>query len=331
MPWNDLGTLAADETFLKNFYFNMLTNQVSMKPFSILASLRLAVLVLSIVCVSSATLRADQVIDFEDVVLPASGFINGGESGTSNVTPLTSGGASFSNGYSTDFGGFWSGFGFSNVQDNTTPGVVNQYASYSGGGALIGGGLDPGGTYAIANPGFLAPAVINLAAGSDPLSIAMNNTTYAGIAMDTGNDGNPMPFVSGAFGSGQGDLDPSGNDFLRITFTGYDSPDAMGGTTGALTRYLADFRADKSDNVDALLFGGNDYILEDFLTVDLTSLGSARSIGLTFEGTDVGGFGLNTPSYVALDNLTVTAIPEPGSLVLLSGLAAVGVLRRRRR
>lgn len=303
-----------------------------MMSFSVFASARPVVLAFSIVCVFNATVHADHVIDFEDVMLPASGFINGGESGVSNTTPLTSGGVSFANGFSvSEFGRFWSGFSFSNIENSTTPGFGNQYASFSGGGALIGGGPDPGGAYAIANPGFASPAVINLAAGSHPLSVAMNNTTYAGIAMATGDDGNPEPFVSGAFGSGLEDLDPNGDDFLRITFTGYDSPDAMGSTTGALTRYLADFRADKSDNVDALLFAGNDYILEDFLTVDLTPLGSARSIGLTFEGSDVGGFGLNTPAYVALDNLTVTAIPEPGSLVVLSGLAAVGVLRRRRR
>ena len=112
------------------------------------------------------------------------------------------------------------------------------------------------------------------------------------------------------FGGPTGD-DP---DFFSVTLTGVDGG---GAETGAVTFFLADYRfADNS----------LDYVVNDWQKVDLTPLGAARSIGLSFASSDVGQFGINTPTYVALDDLTL--VPEPASLALL---AVGGLLLRRRR
>ena len=67
--------------------------------------------------------------------------------------------------------------------------------------------------------------------------------------------------------------------------------------------------------------------------VDLTPL-SASTIDLEFFGTDTSEFAgqtfLNTPTYVAIDTVSITAIPEPSTFATL-GMAAVLFPRRRRR
>jgi hypothetical protein len=54
------------------------------------------------------------------------------------------------------------------------------------------------------------------------------------------------------------------------------------------------------------------------------------TIEFTFDGSDQGTFGLNTPAYFAMDDLTVTAVPEPATWALLAGGAATALLARRR-
>ena len=68
-----------------------------------------------------------------------------------------------------------------------------------------------------------------------------------------------------------------------------------------------------------------DYIVDDWTWVDLTGLGPIVGLEFTMSSSDVGEFGMNTPSYFAMDN-----VPEPTTLglLLLGGLA---VARRRRR
>lgn len=75
-------------------------------------------------------------------------------------------------------------------------------------------------------------------------------------------------------------------------------------------------------------------IVRDWIEIDFegTAIENANMIGVEFRSTDTGMFGINTPTYVAIDNLTLTAIPEPSSiaLVMLSGFG-FSVSRRRKR
>jgi hypothetical protein len=242
-------------------------------------------------------------IDFEDLSLGANSFYNGGP--TTNTLGWTSGGATFGNSFNSNFGGFWNGFSYSNVNNTTVAGFTNQYATYTG------TGFGGSGNYAVSY--FGNRAFINLPVGTFAQSVRVTNTTYAALDMLNGSG------FSKKFGGVTGN-DP---DFFRVTFTGFDGLSGEGNTTGSVTFTLADYTF--ADNTE-------DYIVDSWEELDLTPLGGAQSLRLSWASSDTGSFGINTPTYVALDNLTVSAIPEPASAVgLLGGLTlAITLLRRRR-
>ncbi|MFM8953572.1 MAG: DUF4465 domain-containing protein [Planctomycetaceae bacterium] len=243
-------------------------------------------------------LASPVVVTFDDLTLSGSNsYDNGGP--TTNTDGWTSQGTFFGNNF-TDWGdGFtsWDGFAYSNVNDATTPGFTNQYAAFTG--TAFSGTI-----YAITYAG--AQAFINLPAGYRPGSLRITNTTYTAFDLIDGS-GFSRPFGPG--------------DSLRVTFTGYSGSSATGLTTGSTTFYLADFR------------NGGSTIVNTWELLDLTPLGSAVSIGLAWESTDVGEFGINTPQYAAIDDLTLTPVPEPSALALAAcgGIAALGAWRRRQR
>jgi hypothetical protein len=103
------------------------------------------------------------------------------------------------------------------------------------------------------------------------------------------------------FGGENGD-DP---DWFKLTITGQD---VAGAVTGEVDFYLADFR-----------FANNtqDYIVHDWTFVDLTSLGDhVKCLEFGLFSSDSGQYGMNTPSYFAMDHLTL--VPEPSMLILFA-------------
>ncbi len=246
------------------------------------------------------------VVDFSDVSLAANTFTFGGPGTADEYVPqsvvLSSGPAGFGTTI-TRYGSddFWTGFAFSNRGDTTTNSWTNDTSSFTGGG--VGGG----GTFAVAYWASYDPApLIELPEGLRPDSVKLTNTTYTALTI---RDGDPNNFSSGRYGPG---------DFLSVTFTGKSGADGTGSTTGTATFFLADFRS------------GGSLIVDAWTPFSLTALGDARSILLGFDSSDVGDYGINTPTYVALDDLTLVAVPEPGGLALAvaAGLAIVLVRRR---
>ena len=71
------------------------------------------------------------------------------------------------------------------------------------------------------------------------------------------------------------------------------------------------------------LANGNS-ILQDWTFVDLKGSGieDADLIGLEFRSSDVGMFGINTPTYVAVDDIVLVAVPEPA---ISMGLLLLGL------
>jgi hypothetical protein len=202
---------------------------------------------------------------------------------------LPRGGAFFNNTYDSTFG-VWAGWSYSNVNNTTTAGYTNQYASYPGTG--VGGA----GNYGVAFNFSPGDARIMLPAGTLPLTVSITNTTYAALSMKNGDS------FAKKFGGASGN-DP---DFFLLTFQGRDSGDNL---TGTVLFYLADYR-----------FSNNalDYIVSNWQSVDLSSLpATTRSLTFDLTSSDNGEFGMNTPSYFALDSLVV-AVPEPSTVILTS-------------
>lgn len=251
---------------------------------------------------AAITVGFDELSTYTETTATGS-YFNGNSGGGANANGWTSGGAFFGNTYSVDpqYGGFWSGWSYSNVNDPTTASYTNQYASATGTG--VGGS----GNYAIA---YDDGAYFNLPSDQRIDSLSISNTTYTYFTMRDGNQ------FSEKFGG------PNGNepDFFKVTFNGFSGLGATGSSTGSTDFYLADFR-----NIN----NTPNYIVDDWRSVDLTGLGNARSIGLTFDGSDADiQFGLNTPKFAAVDNIVFSAVPEPGSFALVGSLVIALTLHR---
>jgi hypothetical protein len=259
------------------------------------------------IAVAAATQAA--VCTFDDNLLPPESHWGGAGSGEAG---FTSGDAYFPH---NDGGWSWDGFAYSNETDTTTAGISNQFSAITGGGVLgsanYGLGYIPSdwasGTY---DP---IPQTVSLGAVTgenynQTLSGAwFTNTTYAYLAMRDGDS------YAKQFGGESGD-DP---DWFKLIVRGIDE---QGGYTAPIDFYLADFRF--SDN-------SQDYILDEWTWVDLSGLGPVVALEFSVDSSDKGAYGINTPTYFALDNLTV--VPLPGAFWLLcSGLAILTGTRKRR-
>ena len=243
------------------------------------------------------------VIDFQNLPVPPSGFFNGDPGtlapGQSVTSPWTSGGVAFANTFGIDsYGGFdyeyWSGFAYSDVVNTTDAAFTNQYASYPGGGF-------GSSTYAVAYA-YSDAAAVTLPVATTVSGFQIANTTYAALTMKNGDQyGFSAPLPAGGW--------------FSTTATG-----RLGGaTTGSATFYLADLRSGSSPGV-----------LAAWSWFDLTSLGTVDRIEFSFDGSDKGSFGLNTPAYFAMDDLTVNAVPEPTFSVILASAGIALLIRRCR-
>jgi len=253
-------------------------------------------LTLAILAVAAAA--RGEVVTFQDLTVPQAGYFNGDPGnlvpGDEVSQPWQSAGVAFSNTYGIDADfafPYWLGFAYSNVVNTTTAGFTNQYASYPGGGYQSS-------TYAIAySPG----ATVTLPEAAIVSGFQIANTTYGYLAMRDGDQFSPALPAGGWF---------------RVTATGRRA----GSPTGSAEFYLADLRGESPPGIVA----GWDWF-------DLSGLGTVDEVGFAFSGSDVGSFGLNTPAYFALDNLTLTAVPEPATWALMAAAAGVAAVARSRR
>jgi hypothetical protein len=163
----------------------------------------------------------------------------------------------------------WEGFSVSKNTDRQTSGYDNEYSVYAASGA---NGSEK---FAIAfqafnditNCRFIGNQEFNFK------SLMINNSTLTVLALKDGL------FSAKAFGE---------NDWFKIIITGLDANKIQ---TGKVEFYLADFRDGKS------------YICREWTEVDLTGLGKANKLQFTFESTDNGEFGMNTPAYACIDDI----------------------------
>lgn len=253
--------------------------------------LPLVVAIASILAGGGQSRALTTLIDFEELTFPADPLHY---SGSPSEAGFSSGGATFNNHF-TDYGGgcCWEGFAYSRETqipplETSTFLWQHQYTSITGSGA------NGSNNYAVAFSGFdageggVVPR-IGLPEGASPLSMQVTNNAFAALSMRNG-DG-----FAKKFGGVEGD-DP---DWFRLRAIGLDASEEV---TGEVELYLADFRGPASE----------DYILNEWVTLDLTPLGAPRFIALRFDSSDNDPVvGMNTPAYAAIDNL-VLSVPMSG-------------------
>lgn len=210
-----------------------------------------------------------QTITFESLVVPSSGYWNGSDASGS----FTSGILKFSNDYNSAWQ-TWSGFCYAQKNDVITQGFENQYSVF-----------DPkngNNKYALFFPPYGSDIFAVFPDNESHViqSIDLCNSTYAALTM---KNGDAFSKKFGANGTDQ--------DWFKVTINGYN---ISGAKVGSIDVYLADFRF--SDTA-------KDYILNKWTTFDLTSLGKINKLTFEFASSDTGTYGINTPTYVCLDNI----------------------------
>ena len=214
-------------------------------------------------------------IDFEDLEVDSKGYWIGDTTGIASEGQW--GATDYKGSFSTktttfentlsvsSYGQSWMGFGYSTLADSTVDGVyTNEMYVYGTSGA------NGSKTFAIA---YADSATITFDKATDLKSVMVNNSTYAYKVIRDGNEFSTK-FAKGAW--------------FAVNFTGFD---ANGKKVGETTYYLADFRNKKT------------FICGEWTKVDLSALKGVKKVVLTYDGSDKGSYGLNTPTYVCLDNI----------------------------
>ncbi|MHB8951378.1 MAG: DUF4465 domain-containing protein [Pirellulaceae bacterium] len=269
-----------------------------------------------------------EITDFSDLPLASESFWNGPDPDGTNVPgewdstvrvgSFQSGNVQFVNRYNLTFES-WSGFAYSNTTDTSTPGYTNQHSAF----VRPAGGSADNNQYGVAS-GYLDVldpsdpsqleklSYFELPAGSHLAQAFVTNTTYAALSMRDGDS-----FAKKFGGESRDDA-----DWFKLTAYGTDAAGSVLAHT--VEFFLADYR-----NRDNSL----DYVIADWTALDLSPLADARRVYFNLASSDNSDWGMNTPAYFAIDNITFTTAPEPSAFLLaaIGSLLAAAVFIRRGR
>ncbi len=223
------------------------------------------------------------IVDFSDLSLAQDSYWNGSDLSGG----FSSQGVFFPNNYNSQWSS-WDGWSYSNMRNDSTPGWGNQYS------AITAGGINATET----DPGIYAVAFVPTDWNSSTLSLSHVKTTFSSpvIAQGVYVTNTTMAYLSmrdgdafaKKFGGPTGD-DP---DYFKLYIWGI-RPDLT--STDSIEFYLADYR-----------FANNelDYIVNNWRWVELSSLGQIIELRYSLESSDVGTYGMNTPAYFSLGQIS---------------------------
>jgi len=225
---------------------------------------------------STSNVAGDIVVDFEDLTLAEHSAAAANEN---DFTPFVSRSVTFNRTWNTHYNCCPGGFAYSNLTDLNSAGFTNANSAFV---LPNGGGANGSSQFVVGFDSSPDEAIVTLPQPSSITGVYVANTTYTYLAMVDGNDG--AGFVKGPFTDG---------DWFKMTFLGKDD---LGNLTGNVDFYLADYR------------DGNSFAVADWTWVNLTGLGkSVKTIEFELSSTDNSEFGMATPAYFALDNLTMSS------------------------
>lgn len=226
-------------------------------------------LLLLSVATSMMLANAQTTVDLESFSLASESYWDG-KYGTPGSFIMDD--AVFQNNYDFDYDYWSAGFAVSNITDDTQTGYGGLYIAQP----FIGNTSSA--NYTIGQ----RDAEITFIEVKSIQSVYISNNVYAYTSMRDGDS------FAKQFGGSSGD-DP---DWFLLTIEGFDLAD---NSVGTVEFYLADYRF--SDNLQ-------DYIVDAWTLVDLSSLGNVKKLKFSLTSSDVGSFGMNTPAFFALDDLT---------------------------
>jgi hypothetical protein len=228
---------------------------------------------------SMSLAKSQQMVDLENLSLSADSFWNGSDNSGQFVANQL---ATFPNSF-VDWGSgvtSWSGFAYSNKLDTVNQNYSNQYSCFAGQQTLNSTIFGISYNNADYSTYQIIPNTVSFSQTIKPTSMQVANNTYTALTIKNGNS------YSKKFGGDSGN-DP---DWFKLTIVGF--LDSI--PTDTVEFYLADYRF--SDNQQ-------DYIVKDWQTVDLSSLGNVNQLSFSLSSSDTGSYGMNTPAYFCFDNI----------------------------
>ena len=217
----------------------------------------------------------NNVADFENLSLSPESYWNGSDSSgislaNKYISKFEAGNITFSNTWNSNYS-YWSdGWIYSNTSDSVTSGLSNISS------CIVGNGTNNSSNYSIGKN----KVYINVDTSGNSLpidGIYVTNTTYAHNSMRDGD----------AFAKKFTNAD---QDYYKLLITSFNN----GTDVDTVEFFLADFT-----HLDSL----QDYIVNDWKYVDLSSLGLVDSIKFSLVSSDIGQSGMNTPAFFAIDNI----------------------------
>src|SRR3972149_1114790 len=224
-----------------------------------------------IIVLTIAGVSAAGIADFDDLSLAPNSYWNGSDGSGGFV----SGSANFNNFYDPMWGN-WGGFAYSNIKDPCNEGWAAQFN-------CIAGGAQSGDNYAV--------GYVDTYNGITPTMVIDTERVLGGVYVSNSNFAYYSMLNGDAFAKKFGGEDGSDPDWFLLIITGKDGNDVQ---TGTVEFYLADYRFE--DN-------SQDYIVNTWEYVDLTSLGAVKCLEFSLSSSDVGPWGINTPLYFVMDTV----------------------------